>query len=198
MSLSERIRPGVEVAPWVYEEVRTLESELRFYKEREAYFARLLNVTDGGQYRADWDGALARLIRERDAAQAEVTSLGLELRYAREDKALGGRCTTTCSHGSRCKLSAPHDGGHHTEHDCICYDLRPALFRASNWTPPANGARSFLGRENEPCVTCGARIGSHFGGQEYRCDPRCICIGPSCGGTDCPAPFFPEPHPEIK
>lgn len=50
--------------------VAALEQELRFYKEREQHFAAALGVADGGTYRADWDGALARLIRERDAARA--------------------------------------------------------------------------------------------------------------------------------
>lgn len=56
-----------------------LEAELRFYKEREQHFAKLLKVTDNGQYRADWDGAIARLIRERDEAVAEAEKLRKEL-----------------------------------------------------------------------------------------------------------------------
>ena len=51
---------------------RDLEAELRFYKDREKHYAKLLDVTDGGQYRADWDGAIDRLVRERDEAVAEA------------------------------------------------------------------------------------------------------------------------------
>ncbi len=60
-----------------------LEAELRFYKEREKHFAKLLNVTDGGQYRADWDSAIARLVRERDEAVAEVERLRKRLEKIR-------------------------------------------------------------------------------------------------------------------
>lgn len=41
--------------------------ELARLREREAYFARALGVADGGRFRADWDGAMRRLIAERDA-----------------------------------------------------------------------------------------------------------------------------------
>ena len=44
-----------------------VESEYSRLKEREAHFANALAVADGGQYRADWDGAIARLVKERDA-----------------------------------------------------------------------------------------------------------------------------------
>jgi hypothetical protein len=41
-------------------------------QEREKHFAKALAVADGGQYRADWDGAIARVIAERDAAVARA------------------------------------------------------------------------------------------------------------------------------
>jgi hypothetical protein len=39
-------------------------AELEFYRDREKHIAALLKVADGGQYRADWDGAVERLKRE--------------------------------------------------------------------------------------------------------------------------------------
>jgi 2-polyprenyl-6-methoxyphenol hydroxylase-like FAD-dependent oxidoreductase len=39
-------------------------ADLEFYREREKHIAKLLGVADGGQYRADWDGAVERLKRE--------------------------------------------------------------------------------------------------------------------------------------
>lgn len=41
--------------------------------EREAYFAKVLHVADGGQYRADWDGPLLKL-----QEQAESLAKALE------------------------------------------------------------------------------------------------------------------------
>jgi len=49
-----------------------LKGEVDRYKEREAYFARVLRVADGGQYRADWDGAIENVLRDRDEAKATV------------------------------------------------------------------------------------------------------------------------------
>lgn len=43
--------------------------------EREAYFAAALKVADSGQYRADWPGAIGRLIAERDALCAVLRAL---------------------------------------------------------------------------------------------------------------------------
>jgi hypothetical protein len=51
--------------------LREMEAEVKRYREREEHFAKALRVADGGQYRADWDGAIARVIRERDAAAEE-------------------------------------------------------------------------------------------------------------------------------
>lgn len=44
-------------------------------REREDYFAHALGVADGGQYRADWPGALERLLRERAELAARVEGL---------------------------------------------------------------------------------------------------------------------------
>lgn len=44
-------------------------------REREEHFARALSVADGGQYRNDWDGALRRMLAERDTLRAEVGML---------------------------------------------------------------------------------------------------------------------------
>lgn len=35
-----------------------LTGELRFLREREAHFARVLGIPDGGRYRNDWDATL--------------------------------------------------------------------------------------------------------------------------------------------
>lgn len=35
-----------------------LEATVTFLLDREAYFSRLFKVSDAGQYRADWDGAV--------------------------------------------------------------------------------------------------------------------------------------------
>jgi hypothetical protein len=46
---------------------REAAAELEFYRDREKHIAALLKVADGGQYRADWNGAVERL--KREAAQ---------------------------------------------------------------------------------------------------------------------------------
>jgi hypothetical protein len=43
---------------------REAAAELEFYRDREKHIASLLKVADGGQYRADWNGAVERLKRE--------------------------------------------------------------------------------------------------------------------------------------
>jgi len=50
-------------------------ADVRFFKEREAYIARVLSVADGGQYRADWRAPIERLVAERDAAQVKFAEL---------------------------------------------------------------------------------------------------------------------------
>lgn len=49
--------------------------DLQFYKDREAHYARVLGVDDGGRFRADWDGAIDRLVRRATAAEAKVAYL---------------------------------------------------------------------------------------------------------------------------
>jgi hypothetical protein len=55
------------------------------YREREAHFAKALHVADGGQYRADWDGAIERVLRERDEALDRAAKSEAALRSAREE-----------------------------------------------------------------------------------------------------------------
>jgi hypothetical protein len=50
--------------------IRDLETELARYKEREAHYAEVLKVADGGRYQNDWDAAIQRVVRERDEASA--------------------------------------------------------------------------------------------------------------------------------
>lgn len=46
------------------------EAEVARLREREHHFSTALAVADGGQYRSDWDGAVSRLIAERDRLRA--------------------------------------------------------------------------------------------------------------------------------
>jgi hypothetical protein len=56
MSLSERIRPEVECAPWVIEEVRQLEAEIeRLKQEREQIIDRCAEAAEES-LRATWKG----------------------------------------------------------------------------------------------------------------------------------------------
>lgn len=43
-------------------------------KDREPYFASVLGVSDGGQYRADWDSSIRRVLEERADALKKVDS----------------------------------------------------------------------------------------------------------------------------
>jgi hypothetical protein len=52
--------------------MRTLCSELAYMQRREAHFAQVLSVADGGQYQNDWDAAIERLVRERDRLLSRV------------------------------------------------------------------------------------------------------------------------------
>lgn len=53
-------------------------SALERMKEREAHFSKLLHITDGGQYRNDWDGRVANLLaaeKERDELEAKLNAI---------------------------------------------------------------------------------------------------------------------------
>ena len=56
----------------LHERVAAVEAERDRMREREEHFARVLSVTDGGQYRADWDSAIRRVVAERDALRKRV------------------------------------------------------------------------------------------------------------------------------
>lgn len=43
------------------EELEGLRKRVEFLSEREKHIAKVLDVADGGQYRNDWDGAVARM-----------------------------------------------------------------------------------------------------------------------------------------
>jgi hypothetical protein len=49
--------------------------EVRFFKEREGYIANLLQVADGGQYRADWRAPIERLVARCAVLEAVVAAL---------------------------------------------------------------------------------------------------------------------------
>jgi dUTP pyrophosphatase len=69
------------------------ESEIRRYKEREDYFARELGVADGGQYRADWPGAMQRMLKERDAMHKGQLATEIEIQLLHPDAPLPARAT---------------------------------------------------------------------------------------------------------
>lgn len=46
-------------------------SMVMHYKERELYFAKLLRVPDAGQYRADWDAVILKLLEENRRLQMD-------------------------------------------------------------------------------------------------------------------------------
>jgi hypothetical protein len=56
-------KPSLHLAS---DELVRLAGEVARLKEREAHFASVLGVADGGRYRADWDGRLEAVIAERD------------------------------------------------------------------------------------------------------------------------------------
>ncbi len=62
-------------AAQAFKAVIDLQASVRFYKEREAFFARELDVSDGGKYRNDWPAAVERLLAERDALKGEVSAI---------------------------------------------------------------------------------------------------------------------------
>lgn len=55
--------------------IESLRAENARYKEREARFARALRVADGGQYRADWDGAISAVIADRESLRAQLDDM---------------------------------------------------------------------------------------------------------------------------
>jgi len=57
-------------------ELANTQETLAFYKDREDHFIRILKIADGGRYRADWAGAIHRLVEERDSLR-KVTEMPL-------------------------------------------------------------------------------------------------------------------------
>lgn len=56
-------------------EIAHLRAELARMREREAHFARVLGVADGGRYRNDWDAPLRRVLGENERLRAENAAL---------------------------------------------------------------------------------------------------------------------------
>lgn len=56
-------------------EVDRLRTETNYLRSREAHFASVLKVTDGGQYRNDWTAPLQSVLDENKALHAEVDAL---------------------------------------------------------------------------------------------------------------------------
>lgn len=61
MSLSDRIRPNCEAAPWVIEEVKQLETELAAFKKNNVQLIQWHNAAI-----ASWDEERERALREAD------------------------------------------------------------------------------------------------------------------------------------
>lgn len=57
------------------DEIDGLRRERDRLLEREAHFAQALSVADGGQYRNDWDGAIRRVLAERNELRAKLAAL---------------------------------------------------------------------------------------------------------------------------
>lgn len=61
-----------------WDECDALRRERDRLLKREEHFASVLRVTDRGQYRADWDSAIRRVVAERDALRSDVARLTAE------------------------------------------------------------------------------------------------------------------------
>jgi hypothetical protein len=109
-TVSLTIGPQV-IGPTADEDLSALLSEVGFLREREKYFARVLQVADGGQYRADWDAAIADVLKERDAARAEVERLRVAV-YGPRDMT---RDETPEQMIRRLRLERDHYNQQHTE-----------------------------------------------------------------------------------
>ena len=85
MSLSERIRPNSEAAPWVCEEVKELEAKLARAKRGEEVASRDFRLTLNSLNRAQTQLAAARAqLRGLAAAQKVIDEMVKEARVARE------------------------------------------------------------------------------------------------------------------
>ena len=97
MSLSERIRPGVEVAPWVIDEIKALEQErdaLRMgrttlqhmvYSLKDRVEAAEKAVTEA--YQRGYATGQEEIEKERDALRAKIKAIGAETAPADEPTA---------------------------------------------------------------------------------------------------------------
>jgi len=66
MSISDRIRPNSEAAPWVIEEVRKLEAEVERLK---------VELAESHERRREWARQVGRMTAEREDMEAEVERL---------------------------------------------------------------------------------------------------------------------------
>lgn len=66
--------------------IEDLEATVRFYKDREAHYVRVLSVCDGGRYRNDWNAGIERVVKERDAAVARIAELEAKVKELEEWK----------------------------------------------------------------------------------------------------------------
>lgn len=63
-SMPEPLRlTNAEAEHWQHR-AESAEAEVAHLRERERYFAKVLGVADGGQYRNDWDVKLAEILAE--------------------------------------------------------------------------------------------------------------------------------------
>lgn len=96
-------------------------AEVAFYKGREEHYRKVLNVTDGGQYRADWDGAIDRLRRERDEAREALREVEWEGEH------MGRGCCPMC--GGLMPYEPPHRHSFLIKDDIIGHKPGCALAR---------------------------------------------------------------------
>lgn len=54
--------------------VKERDATIAHLRAREDHFARVLGVADGGRYRADWDGAVHRLVERAEKAEAALAA----------------------------------------------------------------------------------------------------------------------------
>lgn len=64
-------------------------------------------------------------------------------------------------------------------------DMAAFIRRGANWTPPPDGARAFHAvADQETCLGCRRHISQHYGGTEYRCEPRSRPFCRDCADRD--------------
>jgi hypothetical protein len=76
-TIADGLRPdeASRAMGWLADAVLALMDDRDRLLEREQHWADVLHVADRGQYRADWDTHIRRIVGEKEAAEAEVARL---------------------------------------------------------------------------------------------------------------------------